>query len=209
MNLPSRTELQELLKQNDGPCVSLFMPTYRTSGADRRQGPRQLQNLLDQARDQLTQEGLRRADADRVLEKARALAADNSYWQNGLADGLAVFTSQTFYRDYKVPLAVDEKLFVDERFHVAPLLPLYSGDTRFYVLALSQNAVRLLEGNRHNIHELEPKGLPTSLVDALSKVEAGAVATATPPRRPPRSARSWQRVGACPAAIGAVFPRAG
>ena len=65
---------------------------------------------------------------------------------------------------------LDERLFVDDHFHITPLLPLYSGDTRFYILAISQNEIRLLEGNRHSIHELEPKGLPKNLVDALAKV---------------------------------------
>jgi hypothetical protein len=174
MNLPSRTDLQEILKLKDGPCVSLFMPTYRASGADRRQGPRQLQNLLDEARNQLGELGLPAADSDRFLEKARALVMDTSYWRSGLADGLAIFVSGSVFRDYKVPLMLDEKLFVDDRFHVAPLLALFSGDTRFYVLAISQNEVRLLEGDRHDIHELEPKGLPTSLADALTKVETNA-----------------------------------
>lgn len=170
MKLPLRLELQDLLKQNGGPCVSLFMPTYRTSGADRRQGATLLENLLDKATERLIERGMRRPAAEEMLERAHALAKDTTYWQNGLTDGLAVFVSQKFFREYKVPLALDEKLFVDERFHIAPLLPLYSGDTRFYILAISQNEVRLFEGNRHHIHELEPKGLPTSLVDALQKV---------------------------------------
>jgi hypothetical protein len=169
MKLPLRTELQDLLKQNGGPCVSLFMPTYRTSSADRRQGPRQLENLLDQAAGRLIERKLRRPDADAILAGARALAKDATYWQNGLADGLAVFISPQLFREYKVPLALNERLYVDDGFHIAPLLPLYSGDTRFYILAISQNEVRLLEGNRHEVHEIEPRGLPKSLADALQK----------------------------------------
>jgi hypothetical protein len=175
MNLPLRLELQELLKQDGGPCVSIFMPTFRTSGADRRQGATQLENLLDNATEQLIERGVRRPDADDMLERAGALARDTTYWQNGLAEGLAVFISRKFFGEYKVPLTLDSKLFVDDRFHIAPLLPLYSGDTRFYILAISQNQVRLLEGNRHEIHEIAPKGLPKSLVDALQKVAAADV----------------------------------
>jgi hypothetical protein len=170
MKLPLRSELQELLKQNGGPCVSLFMPTYRTSGADRRQAATQLENLLDKVAEQLIERGLRRPDAEDLLERGYALAEDTTYWQNGLGDGLAVFLSRRLFREYKVPLPINEKVFVDEHFHIAPLLPLYSGDTRFYILAISQNQVRLLEGNRHEVHEIAPKGLPTSLVDALQKV---------------------------------------
>jgi hypothetical protein len=175
MKLPLRLELQDLLKQNGGPCVSIFMPTYPTSGADRRQGATQLENLLDKATEQLIQRGMRRPDADEMLERARALARDTTYWQNGLTDGLAVFVSRTVFREYKVPLPLDPRMFVDERFHVAPLLPLYSGDTRFFILAISQNEIRLFEGNRHDIHEMAPAGLPKSLVDALQKVATAEV----------------------------------
>jgi hypothetical protein len=170
MKLPLRNELEQLLKHDGGHCVSLFMPTYRTSGADRRQGPTQLGNLLDVAIERLIERGLRRPQADEMLAPARRLAGDAAYWQNGLADGLAFFASPQLCRDYKVPLSLDERLFVDKRFHIAPLLPLYSGDSRFYILAVSQNEVRLLEGNRHDVRELEPKGLPKNLLDALEKV---------------------------------------
>jgi hypothetical protein len=175
MKLPLRTELQELLKENGAPCVSLFMPTYRTSSSDRRQGPRLLENLLDEATDRLVERRLRRSDSEAMLERARSLAKDVTYWQNGLTDGLAVFVSPKSFREYKVPLALDERLYVDDGFHIAPLLPLYSGDTRFYILAISQNQVRLLEGNRHEVYEIEPKGLPRSLVDALQKVATAEV----------------------------------
>jgi hypothetical protein len=173
MRLPLRNELQELLKQSVGHCISLFMPTYRTSTVDRRQGPRQLTNILENAREQLVARGLRRADAETLLSHAWQLTKETTYWHNGLADGLAVFISNGLFREYKVPLALDEKLYVDNRFHITPLLPLYSGDTRFYILCLSQKEVRLFEGTRHDIHELEPKGVPANLVDALTRVENG------------------------------------
>jgi hypothetical protein len=40
---------------------------------------------------------------------------------------------------------------VTDRFHIKPLLPLLSGDGRFYVLALSQSEVRLLQGTRYSV----------------------------------------------------------
>ena len=53
-----------------------------------------------------------------------------------------------------------------DRFHLKPLLPLLTGDGRFYVLAVSQNAVRLLQGTRHSIHEIRPELMPKSFADA-------------------------------------------
>jgi len=43
---------------------------------------------------------------------------------------------------------------VSDRFHLKPLLPLLTGDGRFYILALSQNQVRLLQGTRYSVRGL-------------------------------------------------------
>jgi hypothetical protein len=56
---------------------------------------------------------------------------------------------------------------VGERFHVKPLLPLLTGDGRFYVLALSQNEIRLLRGTRDTVAEIELDNIPRGLEDAL------------------------------------------
>jgi len=56
---------------------------------------------------------------------------------------------------------------VSDRFHVKPLVPMLSEDGRFYVLALSQNGVRLLQCSRYHSRALELKGTPTSLAEAL------------------------------------------
>jgi Bacterial archaeo-eukaryotic release factor family 3 len=53
------------------------------------------------------------------------------------------------------------------RFHVKPLLALLAAGHRFYVLALSQNQVRLLEGTPHGVQEAELTDVPRSLGDAL------------------------------------------
>ena len=42
-----------------------------------------------------------------------------------------------------------------QRFQVRPLFPLLSDDGRFYVLALSQNVIRLLIGTRYHVHEVD------------------------------------------------------
>ena len=56
---------------------------------------------------------------------------------------------------------------VGERFHFGPLLPLLSGDGRFHVLALSQKRVRLLEGTRDSVREMDLHDIPESLQDAV------------------------------------------
>ena len=56
---------------------------------------------------------------------------------------------------------------VSDRFHVSALLPLLTGDGRFFVLALSENEARLLAGTRFNVHVVNVPGLPAGVKDAL------------------------------------------
>jgi hypothetical protein len=60
----------------------------------------------------------------------------------------------------------EELVFVANRFHLKPLIPLLTEESGFYVLALSQNEIRLLEGNRYCAWEVELEHVPTSLAEA-------------------------------------------
>jgi len=161
-----RTEdLESLLAERDGPCVSLYLPTHRT-GREMQQDPIRLKNLLRQAESELESVAIRGTDAAGLLKPARDLLADPPFWEHA-SDGLAVFLAPGFVRTYRLPVSFREKCVVSGAFHVKSLLPLLSGDGQFYVLALSQNNVRLLQGSRFSVGELEPDGMPRSLKEAL------------------------------------------
>jgi hypothetical protein len=70
-------------------------------------------------------------------------------------------------RTFRVPQHFDELVVVASRFHLKPLLPLLAGDSRFYVLALSQNEVRLVEATRSSAGEVDLATAPGSLREAL------------------------------------------
>ena len=78
-----------------------------------------------------------------------------------------MFLAPGWSRVFRLPEEFGELVVVADRFHVKPLLPLLTVGHRFYVLALSQNQVRLLEGNPHDVQEVELADVPQSLRDAL------------------------------------------
>jgi len=78
-----------------------------------------------------------------------------------------MFRSEELFHYFFLPLIFTQSVTVAHRFHVRPLLPLFSGDGRYYVLALSQNQVRLLQGSRFSIGEIDLKDLPGSLAQTL------------------------------------------
>ena len=165
MDILSRDDLKKLGEKRDGWHVSIFMPTHR-AGPDTQQDPIRLKNLLREAEEHLIAAGLRGTEAKARLEPASRLVQDGSFWQRQ-SDGLALFLSSGVANHYRLPLDFEELVIVAERFHVKPLLPLLSGDGRFYVLALSQDEVRLLLGTRYTVGEVDLEGAPASLAEAL------------------------------------------
>ncbi len=91
---------------------------------------------------------------------------DTAFWKHQ-CDGLAAFLAPDFLRLYRLPLAFEELIATDGRFHLKPLLPLLSGDGRFYVLAFSANGVRLVQGTHFTASEVDLRGVPRSLAEAL------------------------------------------
>lgn len=165
MDIMGRSELRNLIEEVDGWHVSIFMPTHR-AGRETQQGAIRLKNLLAEVEERLQAAGVRTPEVEVLLEPASKLIEDGLFWQRQ-SDGLAIFVSPQTTHHYRLPLDLKELVVVADRFHVKPLLPLLSGDGRFYVLALSQDQVRLLEGTRYTVDELDLEEAPTSLAEAL------------------------------------------
>jgi hypothetical protein len=163
MDLFTRDDLRALLAERPGPCVSIFLPTHR-GGAEA--DPIRWRGLLDEAQRRLTAVGLRAAEAGELLAPGRSVLEDPLFWKHQ-GDGLAAFLAAGFLRLYRLPFAFDELAIASAGFHVRPLLPLLAGDGRFYVLALSSNGVRLVQGTHYGAGEIDLKGVPQGLAEAL------------------------------------------
>lgn len=165
MNQEFREELRELVQKQGGPCVSIFMPTFR-AGTEVQQNPIRLKNLLRESEQQLVSLGARQPEARELLGPAHGLLADGNFWRRQ-ADGLAVFIASDVFRTYSLPIHFDELSVVTDRFHVKPLLRVLAEDDRFFVLALSQKELRLLECSRFGVSVVELEGVPKSMDEAL------------------------------------------
>jgi hypothetical protein len=165
MSLLSKSELKTLMEQHGQWCVSIFMPAHR-AGVEVQQDPIRLKNLLGHAEERLIESGFRNPEARELLKPAQELLEPAGFWRRQ-SDGLAIFVSPKVFRTYRLPLDFQELVVVSERFHIKPLLPLLSGDGRFYVLALSQNQLRLLQGTRYSVGQVDLENVPESLAEAL------------------------------------------
>lgn len=165
MDSLSKDELKALMQKHEGLCISVFMPTYRT-GVEIQQNQIRLRNLLKEAEEKLTAAGLRAQEVEELLEPVSGLVNNILFWRRQ-SDGLAIFVSADLFRYYRLSVVFDELIVITDRFHVKPLLHLLGSEVPFYVLALSQNEVRILEGTKQSIRELDLESIPKNLADAL------------------------------------------
>jgi release factor family 7 len=165
-HVPSKTELRTLMERQSSPCISLFLPTCRV-GADTQQNPLGLRNLMREAESHLLLNDLSTPQVEALLEPVRALLEAELFWLHP-DDGLAVFRSSDLFRTYWLPSRFKEQVVVTRHFYLRPLLPFLTDDGRFYLLALSHNHIRLIEGTRFSVSEVDlPEGVPHSLTEAM------------------------------------------
>jgi hypothetical protein len=166
MKLPERSELDALMTTQEQPWVSIFMPTHRPGGAQGQQDPIRLKNLVRQAEERLVAFGLRSSDARKLLGEPHKLLADDLFWRDQ-HEGLALYCAPSSFRSYKLPLRFDETLVVGARPYVRPILPLFTTQSRFFVLAWSKQHLRFFSASRHAISEVPLTGVPHSLDEAM------------------------------------------
>ncbi len=165
MNILRKDDIEKLMGSYEGPCVSVFMPTHR-GVAESRQDHIRFKNLIREAEESLLQSGLRPTQVNDLLEPAQRLLKDASFRQHQ-TEGLSVFLCRDMFQYFRFPHRFKELVVVADRFHIKPLLPLFSDDKRFYLLALSQNQVRLFQGSRYSVAEIDLEGVPDSLAEAV------------------------------------------
>lgn len=160
-------DLELLTQERTGICISLYLRTHVT-GSEILQDPIRFNNLLAQAGEELISFGMRPPDARRFLEPARGLVADKGFWQFQ-SQGLALFLTDGLFLSYRLPIAFDDLLVVSGRFHLKPLLSLLGDDIDYYLVALSQGKVRLFQGSRFGLGEVNVPGVPQGIEQAVSQ----------------------------------------
>ena len=166
MNLLSLDEIKALSEKQGGLSVSFFMPTHRM-GSETQQNQIRFKNLLKKAEDELVRNGMRSADTRDFLKPAQDLLNDLPFWRNQ-RDGLSAFLSPGYWGYFRLPMDFRELLVVSDRFHLKPLVPMLSGNVRFYILALSLNQIRVIACTRFSAPSVEIEDLPENMEAALN-----------------------------------------
>jgi len=154
-------DLQELLGEHKGPCVSIYLPTHRRPDGAAEDRVR-FRNLLDDARAKLEAVMQPRAVPRLVAQLEPLLEADA--WRGSL-DGFAAFAATGFERHFRVPVEMPERVVVADTFHVRPLIRVLQSHRRWYLLSLAATRVGFFEASPDGLAPKSVPGLPAAPAD--------------------------------------------
>ncbi len=165
MNTLDQDYAAGLLDSCEPPCISLYQPTHRHF-PDNQQDPIRFGNLVKTLETSLLQQ-FSKDETQALLEPFHALAQDKDFWNHTL-DGLAVLGSKGFFRVYRLQRAVDELAVVANSLHLKPLIRILQSTDRYQVLGVNQKEIKLFEGNRDALDEIDlAADVPRNITDAL------------------------------------------
>lgn len=170
VDVPTQPEFKKLNSVRADFCVSIYLTTTPLSqniDASRIE----LGNLAKQAHAQLEAAGADKRRLADLMEHFDDLADDDEFWRLQ-ANSLAVLATPDSVRTFRLANALSPMVQVSDRFHLKPLLRAITFPHSAFVLALSENAVRLVEV----FAELPPV---TVKVDGLPKDAASAAGKST------------------------------
>jgi len=168
VDVPSLSQMRALIGERADAAVSLYLPT--TPHSQHTDASRiLLGNLLKDALAQLDAKHFDKRRRAALEENIQALRDDDEFWAMQ-AHALAVLATPDSVRTFRMATHVEEMVAVSDRYHLTPLLRAIAFSQHAYVLALSENAVRLIEifADSPPVVVKVP-GLPASAADAAGK----------------------------------------
>ncbi len=154
-------DLAGMMTTGRGLCVSLVIPTHRTSPA-RRSDEFTAGKIIEFAKKELCGKYRTRggeALAARVQELAEKIDFVHS------SEGIGIFVSKNHARLVSFPFPVKKKLVIGDSFEVRDLVYRENFMADYYVLSLSEKIVRLFKGNGPSLREIKDGTFPARYRD--------------------------------------------
>lgn len=143
VDIPTKKQIQTLNETRADACISIYLPTTPVT-QDIDQSRILFGNLTRRAVSQLEDNGLDKRRLAKFHEMFDDLAEDDEFWRVQ-ANSLAVLATPDRIQTYRLANGLSETVEVSGRFHLKPLLRAVTFPHAAYVLALSENSVRLVE----------------------------------------------------------------
>lgn len=156
--------LNALTGTSDTPCLSIYLPVHSSVAASNLD-TLGLKNMI---------KDIRAHAAEHDTETITKLLApvenylDSKEFVRETNGTLAIFSSAKLFETVILPEDISSAFYIDDCFYLLPLLDFASNNNTFQILALGKNHVRLFEGNRYGLEEIElHSSIPTTMKEAL------------------------------------------
>jgi len=143
LDIPTADDLKTLAAHRADPCVSIYLPTTPVT-QDTDANRIELKNLGKRAASELEAAGVDKSRVAALSEHIDDLIDDDEFWRFQ-AHSLAVLATPDHVHTFRVPNTLSSVVVVSDRFHLKPLLRAVTFPHHGWVLALSENGVRLIE----------------------------------------------------------------
>lgn len=168
LDTPTSRDLLALNELRDDVCVSIYLPTTPIT-QDIQQARIKLSNLGKEAVKQLQEAGADKRRLAALQDNLDDLADDDEFWKYQ-AHSLAVFVTPDTLRTYRLANKIGQVVEVSDRFHLNPLIRAITFPHAAHVLAISENAVRLVEVSPDlPAVTVKVPGLPADAASAVGK----------------------------------------
>lgn len=173
MKIITINKIKQLVKdvtESDNPCVTIYVDTakrWRNSG----EAKIEFKNKLDKAKELLEDREMRGPIAGKLLRKSSVLLDEDSFWKDR-REGFALFAfrkGKEYVTDMiDLPFSPESSAYVGELPYLKPLIPALSEKMEFFLLAISQNSVKLYKGSGDKISQITDTIVPKDIGAALS-----------------------------------------
>ena len=154
MPLLSKKEITKLHDINQEHCISIFIPTHRAGKKVlQKEDKLHLKTQLQIVKKKLAKKGLHKSTIDTITDPVRQLIDNSSFWRQQ-SDGLAIFIAENYFQKYTLPIYFEAFNYIADSFYLKPLMPLFVGDGRFYLMTLKIGNVHLYECTQHSITQI-------------------------------------------------------
>lgn len=171
VDIPTARDIAHLNEARADACVSIYLGTTPLSEHAHEMRVT-IQNLMKKAIEQLEAAGIDKRRAALIRGHFDHLLDDDDFWDHQ-AHSLAVFATPDRIRTFRLANRLTDMVEVSDRFHIKPLLRAVTHPQTAYVLAVSENAVRLVSMSGDT--EAQNVRVPDMPKDAASAVGKASI----------------------------------
>lgn len=154
-------ELTELQRSTNGVCVSIIVPTHHL--AEERAGDRvRVKNAVHIAELALARR-YGEQNVKKLVQKIKDAAHEIDFVHE--TNGLGVYVSGNFSKVVRFPFPVEEKLIINNRFHIRELIYGNKSFIDYYVILLSRKGTRLFKNELLGLAEIRNSNFPLEFSD--------------------------------------------